>query len=216
MRKLLLALSLLLFAACAKDGGVRYTGLEMGQLCSGIFTTDQQVQLTVSDNPSGYDLQTDRRVMARYQALPGEGGLTISLTELWETVTLSPAPVTEAPGLVTDDPVRLEDAWFSGGYLNIGLRYEGSDPDLHRFALTYAAEAGKMTLRLYHDNRETAREDGSRHIYLCFPLEPVTEAFRKEVSADAKRIPILLSWNGYGDQDQSSPEILRQEGNYRP
>lgn len=211
MRKIILGLSLFLLAGCAKDDGVRYAGFEMGQLQGGILTTDQQVRLTVADNPAGYDLQTDRRIMARYQALSAGN---ISLTELWETVTLIPSA--DAPGLVTDDPVRLDDAWFSGGYLNIGLRYEGSDPDLHRFPLTFAVEAGKMMLRLWHDNRESTPSDDVRHVYLCYPLQAITDAYRKQGAADAKRIPVVLSWQGYDDTGQGSPTLLRQEGNYRP
>ena len=215
MRRLLPVLLglLLLSAACTKEDGLRYSGLEMGQLCKGIFTTDRQIALSVTGNPSGYDLQSDRRIMARYQAFSDKGETTISLLELWETVTVLPAPAGDAPGLVTDDPVSMEDAWFSGGYLNLGLRFKGNDPDLHHFSLAFSNEQGKMLLRLFHDNRENVRTDDNRHAYLCLPLETVTEAFRKE-TPDAKLVPIVLSWMGYNAE--GTADLLRQEGNYRP
>lgn len=215
-------LSLLLLTGCRQEEAPLYSGFEMGWVRQGAITTDQQVKLAVRENPSDYDLTTERRVMARYQTFSKDhaGAYQVDLQELWETQVLPPLPASEPTGLITDTPVLVDDAWFSGGYLNAHLRFHGTEMDRHRFQLVFSATNGRMHLRLYHDDQEQTQGATLLHTYLCFPLDRITATFRNEVAADAKIIPLLLQWTGYALDDHGNPtgkaEPRSQEGNYRP
>lgn len=223
IRHLLYALiPLLLLAGCRKDDTVRYTGTEMGQVQNGVIVSDNQVRFVVEDNPGNFDLLTGRRVLFSYRTLaPGtDDSFRIELVDLHETVITDPVPADEPIGVVSDDPVDIEDAWFSGGYLNIAVVYRGTDPTRHDFPLTYLSDEKELTLRLYHDNRETAApENAVIHAYLCFPLEAITEAYctgTDKSIENVSTIPVTLQWLWYKEDGSSQTELYRQSGQYTP
>ena len=222
MRKILLAiLSLsLLLSGCRKDDFVSYSGMEMGQVRSGSILTDEGVKLIIGGNSENYDIQTDRRVLFRYQTteIGSDGSYTIDLQELWETTVSEPIPASDPVGLVSDDPVRIFDAWFSGGYLNLTVAYAGIDPALHAFPLTFENDGKRAVLRLYHDVQETVPAGTElKKACLCFPMEAVTATF--PAPADKSKtvvIPILLRWRWYEDDDTSRQTVLHEkQGGYR-
>ena len=138
MRKaLLLLLVPLILSGCRKEGFVPYAGKETGQVRNGVIVTDNGVNLVVDANPGNYKLTTDRRVVVSYKATASDGPDTyrIDLEELWETSRIE--PIAEPSGEHYDDPVRIDEAWFSGGYLNVEVAYDGTEPSLHLFPATY-------------------------------------------------------------------------------
>ena len=182
MRRFVLAILplVLLLGSCRKDGFVAYSGQEMGRVQNGTILTDEGLKLVVGGNPENYDIRTDRRVMIRYQTtdIGSDGTYTIDLQELWETVVSDPIPASEPVGLVSDDPVRIADAWFSGGYLNMTVAYAATDPALHTFPMSFDNDGKRAVLRLYHDARETVPSDAElKQACLCFPMEAVAAAF---------------------------------------
>ena len=222
MRKTLpLLLTLLLLAAgCRKEGFVPYSGQEMAQVLSGTLTTDEGVKLVVDGNSGNYDVNTSRRVLVRYQttSLGTDGSYTIDLQELWETTVANPFPASDPVGVVTDDPVRIDEAWFSGGYLNLRVAFPAVDPALHDFPMSYAIDGKKAVLRLYHDARENVPSNAElKQAFLCFPLKDVTSAY--PAPSDGSKtwvIPVLLQWRWYDREEDTQTVILyEKEGSYR-
>ena len=221
MRRVLLSiltLSLLLLG-CRKDGFIPYTGQEMGQIQNGAILTDDGVRLVIGGNPENYDIRTDRRVLVLYQttAIGTDGSFTIDLKELRETTITDPVPASEPVGLVSDDPVQISNAWFSGGYLNLAVAYSGTDPALHAFPMTFENDGKRTILRLYHDSRETVPPDTEqKQACLCFPMEAVAAAFpAPSEKSETAVIPILLQWRWYEDNNPSSQTVLyEKEGSY--
>ena len=216
---LLLPLFLLL-SGCRKDGFVPYSGQEMGLIQNGSILTDEGVRLIIDGNPENYDILTSRRVLVSYKttSIGSDRTYTIDLQELMETTVSDPIPVSEPLGLVSDDPVRISEAWFSGGYLNLTVAYAGIDPALHTFPLRFDIDGKRAVLRLYHDARESVPSDTEpKQACLCFPMEAVAAAF--PAPADKSKttvIPVLLQWRWYEDDDPSRQTVLYvKEGTYR-
>ena len=225
MKRILIALLVpLLLTGCRKDGFLSYTGRETGYIQDGVFTTDEGVKLVVEGNGRNYDIRSGRRVLVGYQitAIGTNGSYTIDLQELLETVTVVPVPASESIGLVTDDPVLVDEAWFSGGYLNMTVSYGGKDASLHSFPMTYETDGKQTVLRLYHDAREsvTANTDGLQTC-LCYPMAQVATAYAAAMAdrpkANTSAIPVLLRWRWYENNDASRPAILfEKEGSFLP
>ncbi len=222
MRKILpLLLTLLLLAAgCRKEGFVPYSGQEMAQVLNGTFTTDEGVKLVVDGNAGNYDIHTARRVLVRYQAtaIGTDGSYTIDLQELWETTITDPFPASDPVGVLSDDPVRIDEAWFSGGYLNLTVAFPAVDSALHDFPLSFAIDGKKAVLRLYHDAREDVPSNVElKQACLCFPLKDITAAY--PAPSDGSKtmvVPVLLQWRWYGQEEDAQTVILyEKEGSYR-
>ena len=220
MRKVLsaiLTLSLLL-TGCRKDDFVAYSGMEMGQVQNGTILTDEGLTLIVGGNPGNYDVRTGRRVLIRYQttAIGDDGSYTVDLQELWETAVSDPVPASDPIGLVSDDPVQITEAWFSGGYLNLMVAYAYTDPALHAFPLSFENDGKRAVLHLYHDARETVPSGTElKQACLCFPMEAIAATFPSDKSKTTV-IPVLLQWRWYEDNDPSRQTVLfGKEGSYR-
>ena len=61
-----LAAVFLFLAGCTDKDSVRYSGLEAGNIASGIFTTDNGVEMDVVGNDGKFDVTTGRRVLVDY------------------------------------------------------------------------------------------------------------------------------------------------------
>lgn len=220
-RVLLLLLILLLLApGCRKNGFVPYSGKEMGQVVDGSILTDEGVKLVVDGNTGNYDIHTARRVLVRYQttAIGTDGSYTIDLQELWETTLSDPTPASDPVGVVSDDPVRLDEAWFSGGYLNLSVAFPAVNPALHSFPMSFAIDGKEAVLRLYHDAREEVPSNAElKQACLCFPMKAITAAY--PAPSDGSKsflVPILLQWRWYGQNEDAQTVILyEKESSYR-
>ena len=224
MRKVLLFLLVsLILSGCRKEGFVPYTGLETGQVRNGVIVTDNGVNLVVDANPGNYKLTKDRRVVVSYKATASDGPDTyrIDLEELWETSRIE--PIAEPSGEHYDDPVRIDEAWFSGGYLNVDVSYDGTEPSLHLFPATYEIADGKILFHIMHKSREDHSAKNYLRSFLCFPLGTLTKEYMDmNPSATNKKhpaIPFLLQWRWYaqeGDTPQGEIILYEKEGTYLP
>ena len=227
MRKsILLLLIPLLLAGCRKEGFVPYTGLEAGQICDGVITTDGGVRLVIDSNPGNYNITTGRRVLASYKATAAEGDKSyrIDLEELRETSVVEPVPSSEPRGVLSDDPVRIDEAWFSGGYLNVGIAYNGTDPAHHRFPATYEIAEGKVVFRIWHDAWENfPARDPLQRAFLCYPLDSLTKEYMDLNPGAGKKknpaIPVLLQWRWYAQEGETTQDeiiLYEKEGTFLP
>ena len=224
MRKVLLFLLVsLILSGCRKEGFVPYTGLETGQVRNGVIVTDNGVNLVVDANPGNYKLTKDRRVVVSYKATASDGPDTyrIDLEELWETSRIE--PIAEPSGEHYDDPVRIDEAWFSGGYLNVDVSYDGTEPSLHLFPATYEIADGKILFHIMHESREDHSAKNYLRSFLCFPLEALTKDYMDRNPEAAKKnnppIPFLLRRRWYEIKDDNPQDkiiLYEKEGTYIP
>lgn len=225
MRKVLLLMIVpLLLTGCRKEGFVPYAGMETGQVRSGVILTDNGVRLVVDANPGNYNLTTDRRVVVSYKTTAFDGADTyrIDLEELWETSYIE--PLAEPTGETYEDPVRIDQAWFSGGYLNVDVAYSGTLPLNHLFPAAYEIVDGKVFFIIKHGARnDTTPKDPLLRSFLCFPLETLTKEYLDLNPDVAKKknpaIPFVLQWHWYaldGDNIQDEIILYEKEGTYFP
>jgi len=158
MKKLIAIISafaavFLLFAGCQKKDSVTYSGLEAGNIQSGIFTTDNGVEMTVVGNVGKFDVTTSRRVLVEYTTNTGldANHVEIDVHGLWDALTTPTISASALPEETADSPIQIADAWFNAGYLNVLASFEGKDVSKHQIMTAYSVSSDGITLRLYHD-----------------------------------------------------------------
>lgn len=160
----LLAAVSFVFASCKKDNTLMYGNLTMGNFVGDKFISDQGNEFTIVENNTGKTFEGIERGIMQCDVLNKtegvENGYDVRVVYLSEVLTKAPVTLEEAaadPEKVVDDPITIDYAWISGGYLNLYLVFEiQHSPKLeerkHMVNLLYSpAEVGKgnyaLTLR---------------------------------------------------------------------
>ena len=216
MKKLILALlgGLLLLAGCNKREPVLYAGLESGRLDAGVFTTDNGVRMTIAGNEGNFDVRTSRRVLLSYRTHPLTGdAVEIDVQGLWDAEIIGPDPAEALPDQPGGSPLKVTDAWFSAGYLNILASYPCGDPALHATSASYTVSLKGITLRLLHEGTPGEKEND---VFLCIPMEePLRSYVEFKGPAVTYPVPLLLQWSWY--TLNGGPLMLyEREGTYSP
>ncbi len=148
-----LAAVFLLIAGCTKKDSVTYSGLEAGNIQSGIFTPDNGVEMTVVGNDGKFDVTTDRRVLVEYttHSASDTQHIDIDINGLWDAQTVPIMSMSAVSKDVVDSPIQIADAWFNAGYLNLLASFEGKDVSKHLIMAAYDISENGITFRLYHD-----------------------------------------------------------------
>lgn len=162
----LLAAVSFVFASCKKDNTLMYGNLTMGNFVGDKFISDQGNEFTIVENNTGKTFEGIERGIMQCDVLNKtegvENGYDVRVVYLSEVLTKAPVTLEEAaadPEKVVDDPITIDYAWISGGYLNLYLVFEiQHSPKLeerkHMVNLLYSpAEVGKgnYTLTLRHN-----------------------------------------------------------------
>ena len=223
MRKLLSALSaILLLAGCTPTNSVTYTGLEAGTIGSSVFTTDNGAKMNVVGNDGKYDVSTSRRVLVNYESRPvtNPDVLDIDVLGLWDAYIVTPASASLVPEDAVDTPVKITDAWFNAGYLNILATVAGKNPDGHVFSAAYTASTEKITLRLYHDGTADASSNSTQSFFISIRMDDPVTSYGHNWQAEGKEpvypAPILLQWTWYALDESGPVTLYERNGTYTP
>jgi hypothetical protein len=219
-----LAAVFLMLAGCTKKDSVTYSGLEAGKIGSGIFTTDNGVEMKVVGNDRKYDVTTERRVLVDYTTRPGLEAkpVDIDVNVLWDALMVPTCSSDLLPKETSDAPIRISSAWFNAGYLNVLASVKCKDLSQHMVLAAYAATAEGITLRLYHDAKieQSATSGSAQDIFACVPMSDIAVAYEHCCQAVGKKplssIPVLLQWTWYALDEMGPVTLYERKVTYNP
>jgi len=189
-------------SACSKDSVIYYGDVAMGHVVAGSVVTDTGLTYDVVEQTCEGDLSRMDRVMTVCDILrkTAENRFDVRLTRLIQPLVKDPV----APGQIPDeelgdDPIQINTAWFSGGYINLGLGlYVLSDSET-RHVLNLEAGLNEtsdtLCLRLHHNAHGeyygAPGIDTNQLVYagsyVCFPTKGL-------LPEGMDSIPVKLIW----------------------
>jgi hypothetical protein len=224
MKRLMFALLpvLLLLAGCHKQDSLTYSGLEAGNIESGVFTSDSGTKMTVVGNEKNYDVSTSRRVLISYETHPVTDAdhIDIDLLGLLDAGVLPATHARSLPEDPTGSSLQVSDAWFSKDYLNVLAAFEGEDPAKHTFSAEYTADDKGVIIRLNHDGSlESYTGSIILSCFLSIPIyDPILSYEQAALSIGIKApypAPVILQWTGSTLTD-GPLTLYERQGTYTP
>ncbi len=216
-----LAAVFLLLAGCTDKDSVTYSGREAGNIQSGIFTTDNGVKMNVVGNDGKYDINTERRVLVDYKTRPGADSkhIDIDISGLWDAQTVSILSMSAISKDMVDSPIRISDAWFNAGYLNLLASIQAKDVSKHMIVAAYDISASGITFRLYHEGT-VEQSDTVQDIFACVPMTEVTTSYEHYCESLGKKavfpVPVLLQWTWYALDEKGPLMLYERKGTFNP
>ena len=144
-----------------------YGNLTMGNFLGDKFISDQGNEFTIVENNSGQTFDGMKRAIMQCDILNrtagAENGYDVRVKLINEVLTKAPVSLEDAsndPEKVVDDPIKIDFAWVSGGYLNMYVLFEiqynpKKEGSTHMINLVYnTAEVGtgKYAFTLRHNS----------------------------------------------------------------
>lgn len=226
MKKLINAISalaavFLLLAGCTDKDSVTYSGREAGNIQSGIFTTDNGVKMNVVGNDGRFDVTTGRRVLVDYTTRPGADSkhIDIDISGLWDAQNVPILSMSALSKDMVDSPIRISDAWFNAGYLNLLASIQAKDVSKHMIVAAYDISANGITFRLYHEGT-VEQSDTVQDIFACVPMNEVTTSYEHYCESFGKKavfpVPVLLQWTWYALDEKGPLMLYERKGTFNP
>ena len=156
----------MLLTSCKKDNTLMYGNVTMGNFASDKFISDQGNEFTIVDNMTGEEIKDIKRAIMQCDVLQKtagtEKGYDVRVSYVGEVLTKNPLTLEAAaadPEKTVEDPILVDQAWISGGYLNLYVMFEvQASPALedskHMINLVYdpaSIGTGKISLALRHN-----------------------------------------------------------------
>lgn len=197
--------AILSFAAvsCQLDDTLYYNNLTMGNVVDGRFLSDQGNIFNIVEQNCGGNLSQEKRAIVLCDVLEETDGkeseYDVRLNQfapVLEKAAVESAEAVEGD-IAVQDPIHVEELWFSGGYINMQIRsvIKEEDSQKHLINLVYSKdEDGKYILNLRHNAYgEVYTEETADQLifsgggYVSFPL-----TFIEEDEAE-----FVFNWKGY-------------------
>ena len=159
--------SLLVLTSCKKDDTLQYGNVTLGNFVGDKFVSDQGNEFTIVENQTGGDFKDIKRAIMQCDVLRKiagtDNGYEVRVRYVGEVLTKSPIDIATAaqdPEKVVENPIRIEDAWISGGYLNMYVMFEiqaypPKENSKHMVNLVFTESevgSGKYNLTLRHNS----------------------------------------------------------------
>ena len=156
----------MIMASCAKDDTIRYNNITLGNFVGDKFVSDQGNEFTIVENMTGEKFDRIKRAIMQCDVLRKvqgtENGYEVRVHYVGEVLTKSPVETAVAaadPEKIVEDPIKIEDAWISGGYLNMYVMFEvqaypQKEDSKHMVNLVFdenGTGSGKYTMTLRHN-----------------------------------------------------------------
>ncbi len=153
-------------ASCKKDDTLMYGNVTMGNFAGDKFISDQGNEFTIVENMTGEEIKDIKRAIMQCDVLQKtagtENGYDVRVSYVGEVLTKNPLTLETAatdPEKTVEDPILVDQAWISGGYLNLYVMFEvQASPALedskHMVNLVYdpaSIGTGKISLGLRHN-----------------------------------------------------------------
>lgn len=156
----------MIMASCAKDDTIRYNNITLGNFVGDKFVSDQGNEFTIVENMTGEKFDGIKRAIMQCDVLRKvqgtENGYEVRVHYVGEVLTKNPvetAVAADDPEKIVEDPIKIEDAWISGGYLNMYVMFEiqaypPKENSKHMVNLVFdenGTGSGKYTMTLRHN-----------------------------------------------------------------
>ena len=156
----------MIMASCAKDDTIRYNNITLGNFVGDNFVSDQGNEFSIVENMTGEKFDGIKRAIMQCDVLRKvqgtENGYEVRVHYVGEVLTKSPVETAVAaadPEKIVEDPIKIEDAWISGGYLNMYVMFEvqaypQKEDSKHMVNLVFdenGTGSGKYTMTLRHN-----------------------------------------------------------------
>ena len=163
---ILAAATLLLSVSCKKDETLYYGNVTMGNFVGDKFISDQGNEFTIVENLTGEEIKDTKRAIMQCDVLQKtagtKNGYDVRVSYVGEVLTKDPLTFDEAgtdPEKTIEDPILVDQAWISGGYLNLYVMFEVQvnpkpEESKHMINLVYDPSSigtGKITFALRHN-----------------------------------------------------------------
>lgn len=163
---ILAAATLLLSVSCKKDETLYYGNVTMGNFVGDKFISDQGNEFTIVENQTGEEIKDTKRAIMQCDVLQKtagtKNGYDVRVSYVGEVLTKNPLTFDEAgtdPEKTIEDPILVDQAWISGGYLNLYVMFEVQvnpkpEESKHMINLVYDPSSigtGKITFALRHN-----------------------------------------------------------------
>ena len=192
--------------SCQKDDTLQYNNLTMGNIVEGRFVSDQGHIFNIVDQICTGELGKEKRAMVLCDVLnQTDGGAAneydVRLTNFTRVLEKDAVALESAAegDLAVENPIHIEQLWFSGGYINMMITYNakiGSETK-HLVNLVYSKdEQGRYVLNLRHNafgevwTEENASKMMTGSSYVSFPITK----FIKEDNAK-----LVFKWKWHKD-----------------
>ena len=157
----------MIMASCAKDDTIRYNNITLGNFVGDKFVSDQGNEFTIVENMTGEKFDGIKRAIMQCDVLRKvqgtENGYEVRVHYVGEVLTKNPVETAVAaadPEKIVEDPIKIEDAWISGGYLNMYVMFEiqaypPKENSKHMVNLVFTESevgSGKYNLTLRHNS----------------------------------------------------------------
>ena len=222
-----LGLACLIGASCQKDNTIKYDNTTMGNIVDGRFVSDQGNIFNVVEQSCQGQLDTMHRAIILCDILNKTAGgadneYDIRLNGIGYVLTKEIVPsstIEETDTLkVTEDPIRLEQAWISGGYLNLYVMFpvKTGSTTAHLINLVDVEDdkAEEYAFSLRHNAfGETLGEDNAALYqmgggYVSFPLSTY-------IQQDSAKVSITYKWHKeVGNGLSTETEYKTSNGEY--
>ena len=218
-----IASALLCFASvsCKKDTTLQYSNLTMGNITEGEFVSDQGNIFNITEKAESIkkDILDMKRAYILCDVLnKTEGGRdneydvrlnAFAEVKVKDIIALG-AEVTEES--LVEDPIQVDQAWFSGGYLNLYIIFamkEGSQtPHLVNLVQQESQEGYvfKLTHNAYGENMDEKSVWGAG--YISFPVNAI-------ISENSAKVKLEWTWyKSTGTSLSQETEVKSIEGTY--
>lgn len=157
----------MIMTSCAKDDTIRYNNITLGNFVGDKFVSDQGNEFTIVENMTGEKFDGIKRAIMQCDVLSKvqgtENGYEVRVHYVGEVLTKSPVETAVAaadPEKIVEDPIKIEDAWISGGYLNMYVMFEvqaypQKEDSKHMVNIVFTESevgSGKYNLTLRHNS----------------------------------------------------------------
>lgn len=182
------AAAALVAVSCQKDDTLAYNNMTMGNVVNGKFVSDQGNTFNIVEQICGGKLENEKRAMVLCDVLKKTAGADkeydIRLTQFASVLVKDAVAIQNASegDIAVQDPILIDQLWFSGGYINLLVKYyekSGSDTK-HFINLVYEKNPeGKYILNFRHNayGEVITSENQSKMMlvgaYVSFPIKGV-------------------------------------------
>lgn len=192
------------FAAvsCQLDDTLYYNNMTMGNVVDGRFVSDQGNIFNVVEQKCAGNLQDEKRIIVLCDVLNETEGAAdeydVRLNQYAKVLEKNAVEAAEATEgeIAVQDPIQIEELWFSGGYINMQIRFlaKKDSKTKHLVNLVYSKnEEGKYVMNFRHNgfgevySKENQSDMYFSSGYVSFPLTFVQE----------KEAKFVFSWKWY-------------------
>lgn len=209
IRKALICVAAAAIAAvsCQKDDTLSYNNMTMGNIVNGKFVSDQGNTFNIIEQLCTGKLEDEKRAMVICDVLNetegASGEYDVRLTNFAHVLDKDAVRLEDAVegDIITQNPINIEQLWFSGGYANMLISYyvkPGSETK-HLVNLVYSKDdKGRYILNFRHNGfgevltQENASQMMLGNAYVSFPLS-------KFITEDNAKL--VLTWKWYKSID---------------